>query len=146
MHKIFTQNFLSLQVLDKDRRHGRSISDLQHGYPAMPVTRDVIAQTSRRSLAAPRWVVSPKRLRNFEFENVYDDCIMNYFQISSISIYSAFLEETLWKRTNLQKVSDENFARQDVFRWAACLLLTVAVTGAQQGYVIGLYLTKPVNN
>ena len=87
-----------MYVLDIDRRHGRSpavrsISDLQHGYPAVPVTRDVIAQTSRRSLAAPRCVVSPKRLRNFEFENVYDDCIMNYFQISSISIYSAFLEE-----------------------------------------------------
>ena len=81
----------------------RSEPDLQQGYPAVPVTRDVIAQTSRRSLTVPRWVVSPKRLRNFDFENVYDDCIMNYFQISSISIYSSFLTETTRKITILQK-------------------------------------------
>ena len=71
---------------------------------------------------------------------------MNYFQISSISIYSAFLEEISSKMTILQKVSDENFTRQDVSRWAACVLLTVAVTRTQQGYVIGLYLTESVFN
>ena len=55
VHFIYRYSEEWLYVLDTERGHGRSpavwsISDLLHGYPAVSVTRDVIAQHVARSL------------------------------------------------------------------------------------------------